>query len=142
MTSERAARVYRGLLRFAPASLRESYADDMEALFLERLADARRRGRLAAAGAWAAGTADIAGAALRHALRPRDVPHLDRNREALMLGSDLRYTMRWLARQRFSTALVTGMLSLGIAASIVVFSLVNALFLRPFQFDGRIASST
>jgi putative ABC transport system permease protein len=51
-----------------------------------------------------------------------------------MLGSDLKYTLRWLARQKLSTFLVTGMLTLGIAANVVVFGLVNGLFLRPFPF--------
>jgi predicted permease len=135
MTARHGRRLYRGLLRLGPRSLRQRYADDMEELFLARLAEARCRGRLAAAAAWGAAAADIVGARLRYALRTRDVPHLEQERRAFMLGSDLRYTMRWLGRQRFSTALVTGMLSLGIAASIVVFSLVNALFLRPFPFD-------
>src|SRR5262245_14889278 len=51
-----------------------------------------------------------------------------------MAGSDLRYTLRWLSRQKYSTALVAGMLALGIAANVVVFGLVNGLFLRPFPF--------
>ena len=51
-----------------------------------------------------------------------------------MLGTDLRYTFRWLARQKASSALIATMLALGIGANVVVFSLVNALFLRPFPF--------
>ena len=51
-----------------------------------------------------------------------------------MFGTDLRYTFRWLARQKASTALVASMLALGIGANVVVFSLVNAFFLRPFPF--------
>ena len=51
-----------------------------------------------------------------------------------MLGTDLRYTFRWLARQKASSALIALMLALGIGANVVVFSLVNALFLRPFPF--------
>ena len=51
-----------------------------------------------------------------------------------MLATDLRYTVRWLARQKLSTSLVVGMLAVGMAANIVVFSLVSALFLRPFPF--------
>jgi predicted permease len=52
-----------------------------------------------------------------------------------MLGTDLRYALRSFRRQRLSTGLVVLMLALGIAANIVVFSLVNALLLRPFPFD-------
>ena len=51
-----------------------------------------------------------------------------------MFGTDLRYTFRWLGRQKLSTSLVVAMLALGIASNVVVFSLVNGLFLRPFPF--------
>ena len=53
-----------------------------------------------------------------------------------MLISDLRYALRSLTRQKTATALVLLMLSLGIAANVAVFSLVNGLFLRPFAFPG------
>ena len=46
-------------------------------------------------------------------------------RRVLMLGTDLKYTFRSLARQKLSTALVVGMLALGIAANVVVFGLVE-----------------
>ena len=51
-----------------------------------------------------------------------------------MLGTDLKYTFRSLARQKLSTGLVVSMLTLAIAANVVVFGLVNGLFLRPFPF--------
>ena len=51
-----------------------------------------------------------------------------------MLGTDSEYTFRSLARQKLSTSLVVSMLTLAIAANVVVFSLVNGLFLRPFPF--------
>jgi predicted permease len=51
-----------------------------------------------------------------------------------MLGSDFRYALRSLLRQKSSALLVIGMLALGIAANIAVFSFVNGLFLRPFPF--------
>jgi hypothetical protein len=46
----------------------------------------------------------------------------------------LRFALRSLSRQKWATALVLLMLSLGIAANVAVFSLVNGLFLRPFPF--------
>ena len=52
-----------------------------------------------------------------------------------MIGSDIRYAVRSLSRQRMSAALVVAMLALGIAANVAVFSLVNGLFFRPFPFD-------
>jgi putative ABC transport system permease protein len=51
-----------------------------------------------------------------------------------MLSSDIRYAVRSLWRQKFAAALVVAMLTLGIAANVAVFSLVNGLFLRPFPF--------
>jgi hypothetical protein len=47
---------------------------------------------------------------------------------------ELRSALRSFRRQKVATSLVVIMLSLGIAANIVVFSLVNGLFLRPFAF--------
>ena len=52
-----------------------------------------------------------------------------------MIGSDIRYALRSLSRQKFATGLVLAMLAMGIAANVAVFSLVNGLFLRPFPFD-------
>jgi predicted permease len=132
---ERAARLYRVLLGLAPQSLRERHGDEMAALFLEALASAHAAGRAAVPFTWMAATWDLIQARARHALRPRaSLPPVPRERQVLMLGTDLRYTVRWLARQKFSTSLVIAMLSLGIAANVVVFSLVNGLFLRPFPF--------
>ena len=47
------------------------------------------------------------------------------------VGRDLRYTMRSLARNRSFTAVVVVTLGLGIGATIAVFSVVNAVVLRP-----------
>jgi predicted permease len=135
---DRAAAVYRALLALAPRRLRERHAADMEALFLESLDEARRRGRLAAARVWCLATFDVLRASVAHALsRRRHSPHdhhHHRERLTPMLGTDLKYSIRWLVRQKFSTALVVAMLMLGIAANVVVFGLVNSLFLRPFPF--------
>lgn len=132
----RARRFYRLLLRFGPSALVSRHREEMEALFLETLADARVRGRLAVVTTWIHAACDIGAAAVRHPFRRRSrIASRPPERQALMIGSDLRYTVRWLARQKFSTSLVVAMLSLGIAATIVVFSLVNALFLRPFPFE-------
>jgi len=107
----------------------------METLFLEALSEARARGRAAAARVWCLAAADVLGAAAANMLRlRRHSPNEQVERRALMIGTDLRYTLRWLMRQKVSTTLVVGMLMLGIAANVVVFGLVNGLFLRPFPF--------
>ena len=110
MRLERAARLYRLLLGLAPRSLRERHADEMEALFLEALSSAHAAGWTAVPFTWMAATWDLIQARARHALRPRaSLPPVPRERQVLMLGTDLRYTVRWLARQKFSTSLVIAM---------------------------------
>jgi predicted permease len=131
---DRACRAYRVLLRIAPRRVRDRHAGEMELLFAEALSRARHAGCRAVAATWAAAASDLVLARAREPFRRRSVPQIPEERKALMFGSDLRYTVRWLARQKFSTALVVAMLSLGIAANVVVFSLVNGLFLRPFPF--------
>jgi putative ABC transport system permease protein len=127
--------LYRALLRLAPAPLREAHGGDMEALFAERLDEARRIGRSAVARTWMHGAVDVLQARTASWAR-RGVPLTlaIEERNAFMLGSDFRYALRSLGRQKSATALVIAMLSLGIAASVAVFSLVNGLFLRPFPF--------
>jgi putative ABC transport system permease protein len=51
-----------------------------------------------------------------------------------MIGTELKYAFRSIRRQRFATVLILTMLTLGMAANIVVFSVVNELFLKPFPF--------
>ena len=129
------SRGYRALLRLAPRELRERHGAEMQALFDDRLAAARRQGAFAIAGVWLHALADI--------MRP----HLASNtpervhltipideRTSIMAGSDIRYAWRALLRQRGASALVVLMLALGIAVNVAVFSLVNGLFLRPFPF--------
>ena len=129
------SRLYGALLRLAPRRLRDTHGADMTELFAERLAAARRAGRVAVAAVWMRAAADLLRARLT--LRTRDrVPltvYID-ERTTLMAGSDIRYAWRALLRQRGATGLAVLMLGLGIAANVAVFSLVNGLFLRPFPF--------
>jgi putative ABC transport system permease protein len=127
--------LYRALLRLAPAPLRDRHADEMETLFAERLDEARPGGWPAVARAWLFGAADLLHARAAAWTRPNTplTVGID-ERNAFMIGSDFRYALRSLARQKSASALVICMLSLGIAANVAVFSLVNGLFLRPFPF--------
>jgi predicted permease len=131
---ERDRRLYRLLLCLAPPRLRQRHAREMEAIVIDALETARGRTRRAVAGVWLAAVADLFASRIRHMCRRRSIPRVpqDVERQTIMFGSDLTYTFRWLARQKLSTSLVVAMLTLGIAANVVVFSLVNGLFLRPF----------
>jgi predicted permease len=138
VTADRAAAIYRALLWLGPRRLRERHAADMEAVFLDALRDARTCGFLAITRVWLAALVDLlAASATRRGRRHDHVVQQPPERRTLMLGADLKYTCRWLLRQRFSTALVVTMLALGIAANVVVFGLVNGLFLRPFPFPNQ-----
>jgi putative ABC transport system permease protein len=133
MTADTARRRYRHLLRIAPSRLRDRHAAEMEQAFLLAWRQARSAGRFASLAVWARAIGDLARAALREPFgrRLRRVPS---ERRSWMLGTDLRYALRSFRRQRMASGLVVLMLALGIAANIVVFSLVNALLLRPFPF--------
>jgi hypothetical protein len=126
----------RWLLRLATPALRLRHGGEMEALVHDALAEARRRGVAAVAMVWTHVTTDLLASRVRAWRRPRRRPFAPyaHERQASMLGSDIRYALRALARQKGASLLVLAMLSLGIAANVAVFSLVNGLFLKPFPF--------
>jgi len=127
--------LYRALLRLAPAPLRHQHGGEMEALFVERLEHARRHGRPAVIRTWIYGALDLLHArAVAWTRRDTLLTIAIDERKAFMIGSDVRFALRSLARQKSATALVVCMLSLGIAANVAVFSLINGLFLRPLPF--------
>jgi predicted permease len=132
----RAPRLYRLWLRLLPRRLARAHRREMEAMFCDQLARARKRSRLAAGRVWFGAAADIAVAwprELRYRSRlPRSASQPRTG--AIMIGADIRYALRSLSRQKTATTLVCAMLALGIAANVAVFSLVNGLFLRPFPF--------
>ena len=128
---------YRMLLRLAPRPLRERHAADMESLFRHRLAEARVRGRTAAALVWLQAIRDILRAVPIHVLHRwhrRGRVGRPPERRSTVIGSDFRYAWRALTHQKSGSALVVAMLALGIGANVAVFSLINGLFLRPLPF--------
>lgn len=129
------ASAYRRLLRLLPRRLRDEHGSEMEAAFEDALANAGTRGRRAVYLTWLRAIADIAAVSANRRLRASSaLPSVTTDRSALMRTGDLRFALRSFSRQPLPNALVAGMLALGIAANIVVFSLVNGLFLRPFPF--------
>ncbi|MPZ18735.1 MAG: FtsX-like permease family protein [Luteitalea sp.] len=134
---DRARRAYRRLLRLTPRLLRQRHSPEMEELFAEMLVEARGRGgRSAALAVWLCAVVDVLrtrtpGPSRAHStlVQPR------MSGRGMMLSTNLRYALRSFTRQKLSTSLVIAMLSLGIGANVVVFSLINGLFLRPFPFS-------
>ena len=127
--------LYRRCLRLAPASLRQPHAAEMEEVFLDALAEARQHGHRRVMWTWLRACLDLAAARLRGWIPVSSSWSGALRRRGHMLGSDFRATVRGLRRQRVSTVLVVVMLALGLAASSVVFSLVNGFFLRPLPFE-------
>lgn len=138
MSASPGCRWYRRLLWAMPSHLRQRYGSEMEELFDSELERARRHGLGSVLATWLYAAIDLAGAwprEFRRRARQRGRVGMPQEGRPMMIGSDIRYALRSLARQRFASALVVGMLALGIAANVAVFSLVNGLFFRPFPFD-------
>ena len=110
----------------------------MEAVFRHRLAEARARGRIAAALAWLNAARDLMHARpveLLYQWRRRGRVGPPRERRPHMIGSDLLYAWRAIMHQKLGSGLVG--VDAGASASranVAVFSLINGLFLRPLPF--------
>jgi len=108
----------------------------MEDAFIDAWHHARRSGRAAVLIVWLRATLDLLMASFRDRTgahwRGRRSPG---ERGSLMLLMEIRSALRSFRRQRAATSLVVVMLTLGIAANVVVFGMVNELFLEPFPFS-------
>jgi putative ABC transport system permease protein len=107
-------RVYRIALRCYPAEFRDEYAAEMAQAFR----DGRRDGRTAELVLDLA--ADVATTA------PKEHAHV--------LFSDLRYAVRTMRKTPMFTAAVVLTVALAIAANTAIFSVVNAVIVRPLPF--------
>jgi predicted permease len=127
-------RVYRALLGFVPAELRDAHGDEMEESFLHELTLARGRGRFGAVGVWMSALGDVVRRAPYEHWRRRNRRRLKEHRMQSFL-SDLRFALRSFARQPGATALIVVTLGLAVAANTAVFTLLDGIFFRPFPFS-------
>lgn len=130
-----ALRAYRLLARTLPRRFREDYADAIQAVFLEQLAAARERGRLATAATIASAFFDLLYRLPYEYWRGRGRPaSATPTNHMPSILSDLRFAIRSSLRQPGATALVVATLGLAVAANTAVFVLVDAVFFRPLPY--------
>ncbi len=126
MRDSASLKVYRWLLKLYPAAFREEYAGQLEREFRDELGEAGSARDVA--GLWARLLPDLA----------ISVP-AQFAREILQ---DSRHALRQWARRPLHTGFAIAALAIGIGANTGVFSVVNALLLRPLPFrdPGRLVA--
>ncbi|HVS15880.1 MAG TPA: ABC transporter permease [Thermoanaerobaculia bacterium] len=133
--------LYRALLILHPPAFRARFADDLAADFAETLRDgAAERPLLGRARAWTEILLDLAVSAPRQRWRAWRSPwrnprsHRPRRQPMRSLLFDLRHALRALRRAPVFSLVTVTILALGIGANTAIFTLVQAVLLRPLPF--------
>lgn len=132
-TPRLAGACYDALLHVYPATYRNRFATDMRETFLRDLSSVRRRGWPALIPFWIVTIAQaiwFGSAERRSTGAPMPTPPSS-PRFRLSLMTDVRYAVRLLLRSPTFAVTAVLSLSLGLAASTVIFSLADALLLKP-----------
>lgn len=115
-------RVYAALLRCLPRDFRREFGGDMRDLFRDHLREARRyAGRRGVAALWARTIPDLLFTALQQ--YEDDMFHA--------MGQDLRYALRILRQNPLFSGVAVLVIALGVGAVSTIFSVANAVVLRP-----------
>jgi putative ABC transport system permease protein len=131
--------IYRAALRALPEPIRGPFGRDMAQMFRDRRRHVAGR-PLAHAWLWLSALGDIARVAVTARFRPSSDTSWDPGTPSLVaralrsagsVGSDVRFSLRLLARDRGFTAVALFVLALGIGTASAAFILVNGLLLKP-----------
>jgi putative ABC transport system permease protein len=123
-------RAYRVLLRAYPRSFRERFESEMLEMLRTRRAAAARRGLGSRAAFWCRTIADMVSSAWHEARQAKR----ERHRRPLGLVRDITQAWRVLRRSPGLAALVIGLMALTVGATTTIFSVTNAVLLRPLPY--------
>jgi predicted permease len=125
MTSER---VIRALIRLYPAPFRDRYGRAMLAFHRDRVAEGGVR--------WHRIVTDhLTSASAEHLRELRRRRAVDPGGSSTrMVGQDVRYALRGLARRPLFAAVIIGTIALGVGANAAIFGVVRGVLLRPLPY--------